>query len=40
MTQEEFNRHGAFVATAAEFSKATGATVDFVAQQFQVEGKI
>jgi transaldolase len=40
MTPEEFSRHGAFVATAAEFSKATRSTVDFVAQQFQVEKKI
>jgi transaldolase len=40
MSQEEFAKHGAFVATAAEFSKATRATVDFVAQQFQVERKI
>ena len=40
MTKEEFNRHGALVATAAEFSKATRGTVDFVAQQFQVEGKM
>jgi hypothetical protein len=27
------------VATAAEFSKATRTTVDFIAQQFQVLGK-
>jgi transaldolase len=40
MAKEEFNRHGALVATAAEFSKATRGTVDFVAQQFQVEGKM
>jgi transaldolase len=40
MTKEEFNRHGALVATAAEFSKATRGTVDFVAQQFQAEGKM
>jgi transaldolase len=39
MTQDQFNKHGALVATAAEFSKATRATVDFVAQQFQAEGK-
>jgi transaldolase len=40
MTQEEFNKQGALVATAAEFSKATRGTVDFVAQQFQAERKI
>jgi len=39
MTQDQFNKHGALVATAAEFSKATRTTVDFVAQQFQAEGK-
>lgn len=39
MTKEEFNRHGALVATAAEFARATRGTVDFVAQQFQTEGK-
>ena len=39
MTKEEFNKQGALVATAAEFSKATSATVDFVAQQFQALGK-
>jgi len=39
MTREEFNKQGALVATAAEFSKATRATVDFVAQQFQALGK-
>jgi transaldolase len=40
MTREEFNKQGALVATAAEFSKATRATVDFVAQQFQAEGRM
>jgi transaldolase len=40
MLRKEFNRQGALVATAAEFSKATRATVDFVAQQFQATGKI
>ena len=39
MTPEQFNKQGAVVATAAEFAKATRATVDFVAQQLQVEGK-
>jgi len=39
MTKEEFNKQGALVATAAEFFKATRATVDFVAQQFQALGK-
>jgi len=39
MTPDQFNKHGALVATAAEFSKATRGTVDFVAQQFQAEGK-
>ncbi len=40
MTKDQFNKHGALVATASEFSKATRATVDFVAQQFQAEGKM
>jgi len=40
MTRDDFNKQGALVATAAEFSKATRATVDFVAQQFQAEGKM
>jgi transaldolase len=40
MTEDDFNKQGALVATAAEFSKATRATVDFVAQQFQAEGKM
>jgi len=40
MTKDQFNKQGALVATAAEFSKATRATVDFVAQQFQAEGKM
>lgn len=39
MTKNEFNKQGALVATAAEFSKATRATVDFTAQQFQNLGK-
>jgi transaldolase len=39
MTRDEFNQQGALVATAAEFSKATRGTVDFVAQQLQAEGK-
>jgi transaldolase len=39
MTPEQFNKQGALVATAAEFAKATRATVDFVAQQFQAVGK-
>ncbi len=39
MTREELNKQGALVATAAEFSKATRTTVDFVAQQFQALGK-
>jgi transaldolase len=40
MSREEFNKQGALVATAAEFSKATRTTVDFVAQQFQALGKM
>lgn len=40
MTRKDFNKQGALVATAAEFSKATRTTVDFVAQQFQALGKI
>lgn len=40
MTKDQFNKQGALVATATEFSKATRATVDFVAQQFQAEGKM
>lgn len=40
MTREEFNKQGALVATAAEFSKATRTTVDFAAQQFQAMGKM
>jgi len=35
MNKKDFNKQGALIATAAEFSKATRATVDFVAQQFQ-----
>jgi transaldolase len=40
MAKEKFNQQGALVATAAEFSKATRGTVDFVAQQFQEMGKL
>ncbi|MBW2123046.1 MAG: hypothetical protein JRH07_14565, partial [Deltaproteobacteria bacterium] len=40
MTKDQFNKQGALVATATEFSRATRATVDFVAQQFQAEGKM
>ena len=40
MSREDFNKQGALVATAAEFSKATRTTVDFVAQQFQAVAKI
>jgi transaldolase len=40
MAEEEFGRYGCFVATAAEFSAATRATVDFVAQQFAEMGKV
>jgi transaldolase len=40
MTRDEFNKQAALVATAAEFSKATRTTVDFVAQQFQAEGRL
>lgn len=32
---EQFNRHAALVATAAEFARATRHTVDFIAQQFE-----
>jgi transaldolase len=39
MKREDFNKQAAVVATAAEFSKATRTTVDFIAQQFQVLGK-
>jgi transaldolase len=39
MVPDEFNRHAALIATAAEFSTATRGMVDFVAQQFQAEGK-
>lgn len=39
MKREDFNKQAAVVATAAEFSKATRATVDFIAQQFQILGK-
>ena len=40
MVPDEFNRHGALIATAAEFSAATRGMVDFVAQQFQAEGRM
>jgi transaldolase len=40
MTRKEFFKHGALVQTATEFSKATRAMVDFVAQQFQAEREI
>ncbi len=39
MKREDFNRHAALLATAAEFSRATLTTVDFIAQQFQILGK-
>jgi transaldolase len=38
MKKEDFNKQAALLATAAEFSRATRATVDFIAQQFQVLG--
>jgi len=40
MEPDEFNRHAALIATMADFSTATRGTVDFVAQQFQAEGKM
>jgi transaldolase len=40
MEPDEFNRHAALIATAADFSTATRGMVDFVAQQFQAEGKM
>ena len=40
MVPDEFNQHAALIATAAEFSAATRGMVDFVAQQFQAEGKM
>jgi transaldolase len=40
MKREDFNKHAALIATAAEFSKAIRTTVDFIAQQFQVLGKM
>ncbi len=40
MVPDEFNQHAALIATAAEFSTATRGMVDFVAQQFQAEGKL
>jgi transaldolase len=39
MSPRDFNKQGALVATTAEFSKATRAMVDFVAQQFPALGK-
>ena len=36
----DFNKQAALIATAAEFSKAIRTTVDFIAQQFQVLGKM
>ena len=40
MVPDEFNQHAALIATAAEFSTATRGMVDFVAQQFQAEGRM
>lgn len=40
MVREEFNRHAALIATAAQFSTSTRGMVDFVLQQFQAEGKM
>jgi transaldolase len=40
MKREDFNKQAALIATAAEFSKAIRSTVDFIAQQFQVLGKL
>ena len=40
MLPDEFNHQAALIATAAEFSGATRGMVDFVAQQFQAEGKM
>ena len=40
MKREDFNKQAAVVATAADFSKATRTMVDFIAQQFQVLGKM
>jgi transaldolase len=40
MEPDEFNQHAALIATATEFSGATRGMVDFVAQQFQAEGKM
>jgi transaldolase len=40
MVPDEFNRQAALIATMAEFSTATRGMVDFVAQQFQAEGKM
>jgi transaldolase len=39
MPSEDFNKQAALLATAAEFSRATLTTVDFIAQQFQILGK-
>jgi hypothetical protein len=40
MVPDEFNQQAALIATAAEFSTATRGMVDFVAQQFQAEGRM
>ncbi|MFQ5840977.1 MAG: transaldolase family protein [Thermodesulfobacteriota bacterium] len=40
MVPDEFNQHAALIATAAEFSTATRGMVDFVARQFQAEGRM
>jgi hypothetical protein len=40
MKREDFNKQAAVVATAADFSKATRTMVDFIAQQFQILGKM
>ncbi len=40
MKREDFNKQAALIATAAEFSKAIRSTVDFIAQQFQVLGRM
>jgi hypothetical protein len=36
METEEFSRYAPFIATASDFAAATRATVDFVAQQFEM----
>ena len=40
MKREDFNKQAAVVATTADFSKATRTMVDFIAQQFQILGKM